>query len=88
VGNVRTTWRIIIGWELKYLTYSSYDVNLKKSFVPMLDKDISRFQLDKQKELEITNAIINLGATTLPKYWVIYNHYYDDKNEEETENAN
>ena len=88
VGNVRTTWRIIIGFELKYFNYSSYNLDLKKSYTPMLERDIKRFKLPKAKELEITNAIINLGATTLPKYWVIYNHYYDDKNEEEEETKN
>ena len=83
VGNVRTTWRIIVGYELKYFTHSSYDVNKDQYFLPMLQRDIPRFQLKKELEAQVMHNLFNIGCKTLPKYWVVYNQYYDGIDEDE-----
>ena len=49
----------------------------------MPEIDIPRFKLAKDQEIKIMNTILQLGAKTLPKYWIIYNYFYDDLKEEE-----
>lgn len=83
VGNVRTTWRVVVGYEIKFFTHTSYNVNKDQCFLPMLETDIPRFKLKKETETQIMQNLFNIGCKTLPKYWVIYNHYYDGKDEEE-----
>lgn len=83
VGNVRTVWRICVGYEIQRLTNTLYDLNKTQCFLPMTDLDANLHKLSNDLRIKIETSLISIGCITRPRYWVFYNYFYDDVDVEE-----
>lgn len=44
----------------------------------MSKKDIYKHYLDDDTRIKVETALIDISCIAIPRYWVIYNYFYDD----------